>query len=240
VTFLLGPKEEQNSSILEASYPSDWCRVFGVFASVVFIVLPLPNTALDPRKNPIEQFWQDHLLSRADWKMFLIHMLDLFEGMGSYLNTMNLISFPQSEWNYVIEHLCGSLIGSRTGVVVSEENPIHADLLQWMYAMKLLCTRINAEFSWYLARSWLTGKGEHTITEDEIRGDLKELFGKNLKKIVKTLDSMKFTNDPAYKILDDWMSNIQNTWQAGADDIIQRQEECALIGKAIVQMRRNI
>lgn len=243
LTFLLGRRigDEKDSKLLEAPYPSEWCRIFGVFASMIFIVVPLPNTAFDPRKNPIEEFWQDHLLSRVDWQMFLVRMLETFETLRGYLNAMNLMPIRETGWENVSPHWCGSLIGSRTGVVVVlEKSPISAHLLQWMYAMKMLCTRINFDFSNYLARDWMTGKAEMEITDDLIREDVRELLGPKMKDTIKKLMSMNLTNDPAYKILDDWMSNIYSAWQSGEQDILQRQEECALLGHRIVRLSQSI
>lgn len=242
LAFLLGQQanEKQSASIFRSRYPTEWCRIFGALASVVFVVLPLPNTAVDPRKNPLEQFWQTHLLSKTDWQWFVIRVLEIFETIKSYLNAMDLVPFPRAESENVTEHMCGSLVGARTGLVVLEESPMRVHLLQWMYAMKLLCTEINFNFSHYLARHWLTGKAPREINEDEIRDDLKEVFGPNMKEMVQNLMSANLTNDPAYKILDDWMSNIYSAWEAGEEQVIQRQQECAVLGRHIVQMWQSV
>lgn len=189
----------------------------------------------------MERFWEDHLFSRADWRMFLMRMLEIFETIKGYLNAMNLIPFPETGWDNASPQWCGSLIGSRTGVALTvEESPITDHLLQWMYAMKLLCTEINFGFSQYLARNWMTGETRSEIPDDIIRDDIQELLGPNAKKTIETLMSMSLTNDPAYKILDDWMSNIYSAWESGSEKMIKRQEECELLGQNIVRMSRSI
>jgi hypothetical protein len=109
-----------------------------------------------------------------------------------------------------------------------------------MYAMKLLCTEINFGFSQHLARDWMTGKTGNEISDDLIRDDVMELLGPNSKKTIETLMSMSLTNDPAYKILDDWMSNIYSAWESGSEKMIKRQEECEVLGHHIVRMLWSI
>lgn len=238
IAFLLERKLSGEAQIdfFKEFYPSEWCRIFNAFATLVFIVLPLENAYIDVRKNPLESFWQERLLT--GWQMFLVGMLDTFEGLKHFLWVFNLTPFALEENDQISENICGSMLSARNGLVIlqtaSLETPtaVTPYLAQWAVTMKALCTETNLYFAAHLKKSWLTRGGEE-VSAEMVREDVKE-YADVLLKIGG------LANDPAYKILDDWMSQIQATWHSEESWIKERLRECALHGWHIVEIRRRL
>ena len=243
VTFLLGRerKERVPEDILNDAYPSEWCRIFNVFATTAFIADPMLNTEFfDFRKNPLQEAWRQ-LFRMPNWRFLFVEILDGFDSLCHMLAEMKVFPRMVAPDIEARERFAGSLEGARYGVTAfspKASTPDEMYLLQWMYVMKDLCTNLNLRFAAYLSDAWKTGERGRQWDNESIREDLKQMFG--LDDLTTAPWATHLTSDPAYKIMDDWMSNICVFWGNNQDVFGDRWEGCHKLGAYIVDLQRRM
>ena len=96
--------------------------------------------------------------------------------------------------------------------------------------MQFLTTDANVYFSRYLAKPWLTGSGRRPQME-HLRADVQS------RRILDAFSQLEgLTHDPAYKVLDDWMSNIYSAAVSDKNAVQAKINECATFGEYLSRL----
>lgn len=206
------------------THPSTLSRLFNISATVDYFMRPVGNTANDLRENPAREYVTPTKDREACWSMLF---QSYWKSHKSVLHFLEMCYYADSSDGSNIEPTDSSTMQlttlwmsnvfiARQGITELNLNNVGSSQIKnafarWANSLRLLSTNVNLRFSHYIPKNWIGPSG---LTQGlRINPEHAEALDVRTEKQAKSLlDAQNklghFVSDPAYKILDDWMSNI--------------------------------
>lgn len=236
---LFGRESRELSS---STHPKALTRQFNIAATIDFFMRPISNAALDVRaslafeyvnidKGPPpgrNRFFQCLMkVYEAHWKTSSwTH--GVFE-IAKFRAVKSVTSPPEAKFRMAMKHTKSwmqNVFIARQGITRwdcddFESNEYNSAIDDWSLIFRVLCTNVNGRFSWFMPKNWTSKPGENQGMR--MHPEYRTALGiSNMTQEIEMLElrnrSGKYVNDPTYKILDDWMSNVQHCAQQMTDE----------------------
>lgn len=202
-------------------YPSVEARVFNHFCSIYFVWFPCYHQYWDARINKIGiGFKTKYPIEKADLLSYFIHLVFVNNYIGDGRLRITPFWFPLNDV-LDIQIFSGTILGMHLALIhehleYSENFILKQTLKFYQFFMIDLCTKINMYFGANLKKNWFPEVNYEIIDKDidnnwleGLARAMPDMKKQDLKEmIIKRMSLMPLINDPAYKVLDDWMSAI--------------------------------
>ncbi len=202
--------------ILFANYPPNITRVFNIVASINYSLFFFHNKAHAEAKNSIEAEFYSNRITLG------YQLLEFFESTINSINDFGVI-FKFQKSNSYKAHFLGSLQASREGLVTSLMYGLGSyisldfstNLGLWMQTMKQLSVNYNSDFALFLNKRLF----DSSIKDDSLHDGI---------------------NDPAYYVINNWMSNIYSCHiYSSEDEVTKKMDEYLEAGIYFMQNIKN-
>ncbi|MDO5970877.1 hypothetical protein Q4Q35_13775 [Flavivirga aquimarina] len=209
----------EDENLFKSVYPPIQVRTLNLYLSIYFIWNPRFHQWYDARRNLISEWYK----KRFPINKYFIYDRILYRNFifKSWSGNTNKLYLPVETKIDQITFI-GTMDGWRSGYTVTKDVLRKSNLTDLIYeyckCQSTLCLSMNFMFSKHLKKEWFPEidyeKNSHLIDEDWMI-----LFGATMSefdipietlrnKIFRMMKAAPLINDPAYKIMDDWMSNI--------------------------------
>lgn len=227
---MLGSRTGRNKY---GTHPKPLTRLFNIASTIDFFMRPIANTGFDMRANPAFDYVHidkgpppgSHRFHQCSANIHVGHwyftswaysVFEISRVRAAAGNTKVEPFSPQQAYEHTRVWMQNVFI-ARLGIAQIdcsdfEDAEYNEAIVLWARIMRLLCTNVNGRFSWHAPRNWTAEIGLNQGLK--MHPEHKIALGiKTSEQEQKLLDAQNksgnYVNDPTYKILDDWMSNIQ-------------------------------
>lgn len=219
VAFLMNLDLENNFyESVTSYYPSVVTRIFNSLATILFALFPIPNE-MDSRQTPLLDLDTEYFAMSQNPEVFIFSLLEVFDSINSFCAAWNYYKlYDRLDTNYQKQFI-DSIIGSRLGMTATAfkagESNIALSLAQWQLSIEELSNDYIFRFS------------------NNLHADDRLFRYGQLLKIVRS------SNDPAMKILNDWMVQVFYAVNSPLEERKMKWKECEIFGLKVLTWYKN-